>query len=449
MSVIGTDDNGIEVTRNDLELVVSQTGAVWQNADGGDPVDPVDPAGSLVYSLVGDDTVLFQVDAETGQVSYQSWYTPSYNDVWDFNRDNIYEMSVIGTDDNGIEVTRNDLELVVSQTGAVWQNADGSDPVDPVDPVGSAIDVVRLATDPNETIYGIRDDTSSRGVDLDGALITATYADGSVEHLTWHALDPYTNGGATGTDINMFYGWSQHELTVTKNLASLEMDLQPASSVFDTTITFDDDPLGGSTPGSSFGYTFEFLGESAEMSGNVTATYSGIVNLVGSPADGDLYTTMLVDFSDFSGGGILGDVIWNSDIDTMRYAGDLVQKGTDAALVGNDMVTGTVAEDFLNGSIGQDTLIGLAGNDILIGGADADEFVFADGSGDDLIVDFDISSGDLLNIHAFGFADFNAVLAASADVGSDVVIQLDSDDSVTLVGVSTSDLTIGDFWLLP
>jgi Ca2+-binding RTX toxin-like protein len=158
---------------------------------------------------------------------------------------------------------------------------------------------------------------------------------------------------------------------------------------------------------------------------------------------------MLVDFSGLSGGGILGDVNWNSDIDTMRYAGDLVQTGTDAALAGKDMVTGTVAEDFLNGSIGEDTLIGLAGNDILNGGADADEFVFSDGSGDDLIVDFDISSGDFLNINAFGFADFDAVLAASADVGSDAVIQLDSDDSVTLIGVNTSDLTIGDFLLLP
>ncbi|KHA50136.1 hypothetical protein Z947_403 [Sulfitobacter geojensis] len=89
---------------------------------------------SLVYSLVGEDTELFQFDTTTGEVSYQSWYTPSYTDVWDFNRDNVYEMSVIGLDNNGVEVTRTDLELVVSQAGAVWQNADGSDPVDPVDP---------------------------------------------------------------------------------------------------------------------------------------------------------------------------------------------------------------------------------------------------------------------------------------------------------------------------
>ena len=310
------------------------------------------------------------------------------------------------------------------------------------------IDVVRLATDPYETIHGMRDDTSSRGVDLDGALITATYADGSVENLTWQALDQYTNGGATGTDINMFYGWSQHELTVDKHLASLQIDLRPANSVFDTTVTLDDDPLGGSTPGSSFGYTFEALGENGEESGSITATYSGVVNLVGRPADGDLYTTMTVDFSGLSAGGILGDISWNSDIDTIRYAGDLAQAGTDATLSGNNILTGTAADDFLNGSIGEDKLIGLAGNDTLNGGTDADEFVFTDGSGDDVVVDFDISSGDFLNIHTFGFADFASVLAATTDVGSAAVIQLDSDDSVTLIGVNTSDLTTDDFWLL-
>jgi Ca2+-binding RTX toxin-like protein len=184
------------------------------------------------------------------------------------------------------------------------------------------------------------------------------------------------------------------------------------------------------------------------MGGNVTATYSGIVNLVGNPADEDLYTTMLVDFSGLSGGGILGDVNWNSDIDTMRYHGDLVQAGTDAALAGNDMVMGTSAEDFLNGSAGTDFLNGLAGNDTLNGGSEADEFVFSNGTGDDLIVDFDTSSGDLLNIAAFGFANIGAVLAASTNVGNDVILQLDADDSVTLVGVNISDFAMGDFGLL-
>jgi hypothetical protein len=190
-----------------------------------------------------------------------------------------------------------------------------------------AIDVVRLDENTHESVHGIRADTTSRGVDLEGAQITATYADGSTETLTWQAFDPYTNGGVIGADINMSYGNSWHELTTTKLLTSLQIDLQPASSVFDTTVTNDDDPLGGSTPSSKNGFPFHLSPEYEEMPGDFTVTYSGTVNLVGSPAAGDLYTTMVVDFSDLPAGGLLGDLSWNSDIDTMRETGDLVPSG--------------------------------------------------------------------------------------------------------------------------
>ncbi len=186
------------------------------------------------------------------------------------------------------------------------------------------IDIIRLADNPHETVNGIRADTSSRGVDLEGAQITATYADGTSETLTWQAFDPYTNGGVVGTDINMSYGYDWHYLTTTKLLTSLRIDLQPASSVFDTTLASDTDPLGGSTPGSKAGYPFRVAPEYEADAGGLTVTYSGIVNMAGSPAEGDLYTTMVVDFSNLPSGGVLGDLTWNSDIDTMRDAGDLV-----------------------------------------------------------------------------------------------------------------------------
>ncbi len=180
------------------------------------------------------------------------------------------------------------------------------------------IDIVRLDEDPQESTVGIRTDTSSRGVDLEGAQITATYADGSTETLTWHATDPYTYGGATGTDINMSYGYSWHDLSTTKLLTSLQIDLAPADSVFDTTFAMDDDPLGGSTPSSKNGYPFKFAPEYEDMSGSVKVTYTGIVNLAGSPAVGDLYSTMIIDFSGLPDGGLIGDLKWNSDIDTFE-----------------------------------------------------------------------------------------------------------------------------------
>ncbi|MTE01014.1 hypothetical protein GIY56_11980 [Paracoccus sp. YIM 132242] len=187
-----------------------------------------------------------------------------------------------------------------------------------------SIDIVRLDENPHETVSGIRNDTTSRGVDLDGAAITATYADGSTEILTWRALDPYTFGGATGTNIDMSFGFDWHDLSTTKLLKSLQIDLQPASSVFDTNLDSDDHPVGNSTPSSLSGYPFRLAPEYEEITGNLTVTYSGIVNLTGSPAVGDLYTTMVIDFSRLAAGGLVGDLRWNSDIDTMRDAGDLV-----------------------------------------------------------------------------------------------------------------------------
>lgn len=189
------------------------------------------------------------------------------------------------------------------------------------------IDIVRLDDNPHETEHGFRDDTTSRGVDLDGARIVATYADGTTEVLTWKALDPYTNGGATGSGIDMFYGNDWHELTVSKTLTSLEIDLQPANSVFDTTYTTDDDPNGGSTIGSKNGFPFHLSPDHEDMEGDLGVTYSGIVNRAGSAAEGDVFTTMVIDFSGLPGGGFIGDLKWNSDIDTLKVADDLTPTG--------------------------------------------------------------------------------------------------------------------------
>lgn len=190
-----------------------------------------------------------------------------------------------------------------------------------------SIDIVRLDENPHESVSGIRDDTSSRGVDLEGATITAKYADGTTEILTWQAFDPFTFGGVIGTNIDMSYGFDWHDLTTSKLLTSLKFDLQPASSVFDTTVDNDDFPVGQSTPSSLFGFPFRLAPEYEAMPGDLAVEYSGIVNLSGSPAVGDLYTTMVVDFSGLPAGGLLGDLRWNSDIDTMKDAGDLVPSG--------------------------------------------------------------------------------------------------------------------------
>lgn len=238
------------------------------------------------------------------------------------------------------------------------------------------INILKRATDPYETVFGIREDTSSRGVDLAGAVITATYADGATETLIWQALDPYTNGGVTGAHIDMFFGFSIHELTTTKTLATLKIDLAPANSVFDITTAMDDDPNGGSTPTSKNGFPFEVAESHLALAGGITATYSGIVNLAGRSADGDLFTTMSLDFAALPGGGVLGDLNWNSDIDTLAQAGDLVAKTTsDVPGAGDDLVDGSAGADVLHGFDGNDTIMGDAGDDQLWGDAGNDEIM--------------------------------------------------------------------------
>ncbi|MEY8827155.1 PEP-CTERM sorting domain-containing protein [Sedimentitalea sp. XS_ASV28] len=179
-----------------------------------------------------------------------------------------------------------------------------------------------------ETTYGLRSNTGTEGVDLDGALITANYADGTSEQIEWQAIrafDYSIDGAARGIDTTVYMSWDGFEVRTTRMLSSIFIDVAPASSVFDTTDTryIIGDPSLPSTPGSSFGFPFELYSEYQDLEGEINATYFGNVNLAGRAADGDLYTGMLVDFTGLAAGGIFGEVKFRSDLDTLEYAGDL------------------------------------------------------------------------------------------------------------------------------
>ncbi len=77
----------------------------------------------------------------------------------------------------------------------------------------------------------------------------------------------------------------------------------------------------------------------------------------------------------------------------------------------------------------------------------SDLFVFEKSGGDNTITDFTAgaNSDDVIDISAFGFGAFADVLAAATDVGGDMLIQLDADDSVTLLGVQVANLDADDF----
>jgi Ca2+-binding RTX toxin-like protein len=98
---------------------------------------------------------------------------------------------------------------------------------------------------------------------------------------------------------------------------------------------------------------------------------------------------------------------------------------------GNDTLNGGAGNDILNGGVGNDILNGGAGTDYLTGGAGADKFNFREGNGRDVIVDFNASAGDKIEIGIggpathealYGFAEnltVNGKNAVLFDFGSD------------------------------
>ncbi len=131
---------------------------------------------------------------------------------------------------------------------------------------------------------------------------------------------------------------------------------------------------------------------------------------------------------------------------------DLLQGGADDdRLVGGgqaDTLEGGAGRDTLRGEAGLDILEGGAGNDLLNGGTQFDMFVFADGFGQDTIVDFDaLASGEKIDLSGVGaITDFADLMASHAtQVGSRVVIDDLAGNTIRLDGVLLGDLDATDF----
>jgi Ca2+-binding RTX toxin-like protein len=131
----------------------------------------------------------------------------------------------------------------------------------------------------------------------------------------------------------------------------------------------------------------------------------------------------------------------------LMFGGNFTGAVTHLGDAGDNSLTGTGGADIMIGAQGNDTLDGGGGADRLVGATGDDLFVFNNGGGDDTIVDFAAGAGteDAIDVSAFGYADLASLLAATNDVGGDAVIQLDVDDSVTLLGVSEAQLHDDDF----
>jgi len=123
-------------------------------------------------------------------------------------------------------------------------------------------------------------------------------------------------------------------------------------------------------------------------------------------------------------------------------ARDNVLKGTANGDVlvgrgGNDRLTGGLGNDILDGGAGNDRIDGGAGDDTLTGFSGKDTFVFAEGSGNDVITDFELG----LDVITFAGKRLAAkdLFFDSTETTDGVLLTFESGDTVLLKDVHLND----------
>lgn len=139
------------------------------------------------------------------------------------------------------------------------------------------------------------------------------------------------------------------------------------------------------------------------------------------------------------------DKLVGNDGDDELYGGkgeDLLKGGN-----GDDLMNGGKHDDALYGGKGEDTLIGGKGDDLMRGDEQSDLFIFEDGHGHDVIIDFDATDiAEKIDLSDLtGFSKFKHVTQAAVQDGDDVLIDTSDASSILLRDVDLNTLDSSDF----
>lgn len=165
-------------------------------------------------------------------------------------------------------------------------------------------------------------------------------------------------------------------------------------------------------------------------------------------------------------GGSGRDIITGNEADNMlngRGGNDVLKGGA-----GNDWITGHKGNDSISGEGGNDVIYGGAGNDRIIGGDGGDTLIY--NGGNDLLAGFyatgatdsytdtffigngtgtakirDLGVSDVIDVHVFHYASFEALMARAQDTAGGVSIRLDSNTSLLIQGLTKGALDASDF----
>ncbi|HEY9217767.1 MAG TPA: putative Ig domain-containing protein [Phenylobacterium sp.] len=143
----------------------------------------------------------------------------------------------------------------------------------------------------------------------------------------------------------------------------------------------------------------------------------------------------------------------NSNVEQLFLTGGAAVNGTGNSV--DNLLIGNSAANRLDGTAGADTLNGGGGMDTLVGGSGADRFAFTDpaqsrGAESDLIIDFKVSDGDLVDVSAVdanvlvGGDQAFAWVSAFSGVAGQVVASYNASANVTTLMFDTDGDGAGD-----
>jgi len=186
--------------------------------------------------------------------------------------------------------------------------------------------------------------------------------------------------------------------------------------------------------------------------GDTLISNGGTDTMIGGSGDDTYYVTgNASQIVEQAGGGVdtviaKGNYVLQANIENLQIDNSVNNSwsGTGNAL--NNVIAGNGGDNAIDGAAGNDTISGGAGNNLiiggvgddwLIGGAGKDTFKFDVGSGHDVIADLSKTDHDVIDISTYLKAGLAPVLH---DVGANMTMTFATGDSITLMGVHTSDL---------
>lgn len=461
-SDVGDNTNTGDTTDPLFNLVSIAVGAVIENAIGGSGVDTItgnDVSNVLTGNggndiLDGGDGIDYAAysgaqSAYTVTDNGDGTFTVTHNAGGSDGTDTLSNIEFVRFSDGDVDLTAAPLPTATSgdddfdlSTGNdTFSALDGNDTIR-----GLAGDDTISGDDGNDNLYGDAGDDSLNGGNGDDFIVGGIGADslnGGIgqDRLFGQNGDDYIQGGS-GDDIlhgqdgadRLFGGNGNDRLYI-----DADDTVVNAGDGFDyihilagQSVTLD---VAAANAEWVWGSSGADVLDASAATERVVLHGRGNVDILTGGSGGDTLVGGLRD--DVLNGGDGNDRLYGqTDNDTLN--GD----------AGNDSLYGQQGEDTINAGAGRDFIFGGTGNDTMSGGGtdlERDLFVMQTGGGNDIITDFE-DGVDLIQFRSIAAVQDFGDISIANNVNGDAVITYDGSNTITLIGIDASNVTIDDFY---